>query len=753
MRQAASGQMESIRSPLASDTPEQLLLRFARGRVKHFMHRQSLTAVGALMLAAVGGWQIGLLVACLALLGETVDCLYLRTFEHRLQKGADYRSLARNSMFSGMFQALTISACALISWFATSHHTLLFTAAFIAGAAINAGLILPFHKGASVCRLAIYLATLIAVAFGMIGTRDLNSPELYLDITGLLVLTFMVAAFLDFVVKGTRRNRRNLAFLVQQGAALEQANADLIRSKRETEQLSLVARHANDGVILCNARREVVWVNETFTRITGYTLRDVVGKRPGAALVGPKTDVDILEEMDRQIKAGRPFRGEVQILTRDGRDVWIESNQVPVLDETGALDMIVLVERDITEQKAVAGKLAEAKRQAEEGERAKTEFLATMSHEIRTPMNGVIGMADLISETDLTEEQRLYADCIRSSAGSLLHLINDILDYSKLNAERMLLNPVDFDLRACLEETILPFAAQARDKDLRLVLDVAGTVPRFVHGDDNRLRQILVNLIGNALKFTETGGVSVHVSAGPGACDCPENGGACEELCIAVRDTGIGIEADKLELVFQKFSQAETDTTRRFGGTGLGLTISRKLAEIMEGRITVASEPGAGSCFCLHVPLVAASTAAAEFRAPPDMTGLRGKTVLLAEDNGMNQMLIRKYLKDVPVTLVIAGNGEEAVDLAGLHEPDLILMDMSMPRKSGVEATLEIRAQGGARPVIVALTANSVVQERERCLAAGMDGFLTKPIRRAEFLAALVTNLAPEQSAQQAASG
>ena len=737
---------------LASFTQEQLLLRYARGRIGHFMARQGLTLVGALMLSAMSSWQIGVAVLLLALFGEAIDCAYLRTIPRRIQEGEALRQLYSASAWIGAFQAMTIASCAVIAWFTTAHHTLLFTAAFLATAALNAGLIYPFHQKAANYRLAVYFSALICVFIGMLITRDLQTPAVYLDFAGLTVLTYMIAAFLDYVVKGSRRNRHHLRVLTQQGEALERANAALVESKSETEQLSLVARHANDGVILCNAKREVLWVNETFTRITGYTLDDAYGKRLGAILAGPKTDMRTVETMRATIEAGKPFRGEVEIRTRDGNDVWIESNQVPIFGTDGRLEKYVAVERDITQQKLVAQKLDAAKRAAEQGARAKSEFLATVSHEIRTPMNGIIGMTDLICDTDLTQEQQLYANTIRSSASSLLHLIDDILDFSKLDAAKMKINAVDYDLNACLEETVLPFRAMALERSLWLVLEIEDDVPQFVHGDDKRLRQVLVNLIGNALKFTEAGGIRMTVSLGGSEFEYKVKD-QTQQIDISVRDTGIGIEAGKLDCIFQEFSQAESDTTRRFGGTGLGLAISRKLVRMMGGEISVSSTPGEGSCFSVHLPLIPVEQSAAKPEAVHDITPLTGKTLVLAEDNRTNQILIEKYLKDTGISLFIAYNGVDAVALAQKHQPDLMLMDMSMPLKSGIDASREIRALPGPQPVIVALTANTVEQDRKDCIAAGMNGFLTKPIRRAELLRALVDHLAAEPEAPRAASG
>ena len=719
---------------------EGLWVRYARGRVRHFAGRQVMTLVGGYVLFAIDGPMVGLLAVLVALFGEAVDCLYLRAALRRQATGAGLARIYAISAATAGFQAATIGFCVGLSWFGeVSRFSPLFAIAFLAGAAINGGLVMPFHRGAAVARLAVYALSAAALFLGDLLIRAAPLPGFTMNAIGTLMLGLMVYAFLKHVNEGFRRNRTNTLALIEQSRALEAANRELVLRQKEAQQLSLVARNANDSVFLTDPEGRITWVNEAFTRITGYGAQEAIGRMPGDLLNGPATDAGTLAGLAEAIREGRPFRGELENVTRDGRAIWMETNQVPILDAEGRVEMMVAIERDITAAKRHAAEMAKARHAAEEGARAKAEFLATMSHEIRTPMNGVIGMADLICETRLSQEQRLYAETIRSSALALLTIINDILDLSKLDAGKMALNPVDFDLVACIEDSVQLLRPQARDKGLALTLDLETAIPERVRADDRRLRQVLINLIGNAIKFTETGSVSVRVRVQPKA----------ERLLLGVEvaDTGIGIPEDRLAHVFERFSQAEASTARRFGGTGLGLTISRMLVEEMGGAMSVTSTPGAGSCFGFVIDMDPAAAPPAVTRMPErdraaHLCALTGKRILVAEDNKVNRLLITKFLRNIPVDLDFAHDGQQAVAMTDSHRPDLIFMDMSMPVIDGIEATRRIRARHGDRPVILALTANAFESDRTACLAAGMDGFLTKPVRRADLIEAMTRHFA-----------
>jgi PAS domain S-box-containing protein len=508
-------------------------------------------------------------------------------------------------------------------------------------------------------------------------------------------------------------------------AGLIYAVAHDITVDREIQQqlgrLAMIASRTDNAVLITDASARVEWINEGYTRMTGYTLREVRGRRPGSFLHGPETDAEIVEEMRQSMRAGRSFTAEVVNYRKSGDPYWVSLEVQPMSDERGQVTGFMAIESDITERKRFEATLIEARDTAERlaseaqaASHAKSEFLAMMSHEIRTPLNGVLGTAELLGLSELDDEQRDYLDTIQRSGRALLRTLNNILNYSKLEAGGMELSRAPFGVKTLVEEVTSLLRPEAEQKELLLQTTVQPDVPETLLGDSLRVRQVLVHLVSNAIKFTERGAVHVTVSV------------TGDALHLEVRDTGVGISDDSLAQLFQPFTQADNSATRRFGGSGLGLAICRQLVSLMGGEIGALSTPAQGSTFWFEVPLGLSESDGQTAGASRPMA------VLLVEDHPVNQQVIGRMLEYLGCQVTTASDGLAAVQRFSERRYGMVLMDCHLPQLNGWEATLRIRAEeqcrGGNHTPIIALINSGAEHEEERCLEVGMDDSLTKPV-------------------------
>ncbi|QKS59877.1 response regulator [Paenibacillus barcinonensis] len=527
--------------------------------------------------------------------------------------------------------------------------------------------------------------------------------------------------------------------------------SDVTAAKRYVEEIenlsyerALILNGMSEGVIGLDLDGNVNFANPAAAEMmnicpnemNGQSLEKMMIQMQSEGIPYPGKGTPMLQA----VRDGRALpRTESVFWRQDGSSFLAEFQLKPIMDQ-GQTRGAVLVFRDMTSVKEII----RAKEAAEHADRAKSEFLAVMSHELRTPLNGIMGMAHLLMDTELDEEQRGFAEIMVASGESLLCILNEILDFSKIEAGKMDLDYGPLDIRDTLNCVIELFSVKAAEKNIELYSEVAGEIPKCVCGDETRIRQILINLVGNAVKFTEQGSITVSVET----VDSSEYGPDHLMLSFNVKDTGIGIALDKQHQLFQSFSQLDPSINRKFGGTGLGLAISKKLVELMGGAIGVQSEIGKGAAFQFTLVLekwrgagvTAEEEEIAATRAVLDHSHLaQDIRILIAEDQAVNSHLLEEMLRKFGGVCDIVENGAQAVELLAKRSYDLIFMDIQMPVMDGIEATCEIRKKHPEIPVIAAITAFAGERDREACLQCGMQDFISKPFHSAEIIRVLHT--------------
>ena len=535
-----------------------------------------------------------------------------------------------------------------------------------------------------------------------------------------------------------KRDQNRLALRIS-GTAIE--ISELKQAMRQAEQSEALLKTVIDllpqRVFWKDRDGRFLGANRNFRIDAG--VEEIVGKTDGEVpwdSIEVEGSADALVEMDHHIMESRqPVLNLVQQFTHGEHTEWRTTSKVPLIDARGEVWGVLGTYQDITPFKLVEAELIKARNAAESASRAKSEFLATMSHEIRTPMNGVIGFTDLLLQTALTPEQQNMASTIRDSGRALMTIIDDILDFSRIEAGRVAIERARVDAGKIARDVLTLLRPRAAEKQLDFDIQWPDTVSTSIIADAGRLRQVLVNLASNAIKFTERGRVTIRAAA--------EGDGMVR---IEVADTGIGVTPEQLSRLFAKFTQADSSTTRKYGGTGLGLAISKQLVELMNGQIGASSEPGVGSTFWFTLPLAQRSENTGTHRvltldisrtsANQNSVAAAHPRVLLVEDHAVNRMLATRLLAKLGCEVDVAENGRLACDRTLQQAYDLIFMDCQMPEMDGFEATRVIRERertGRPHTPIVALTANAMSQDREQCIAAGMDDYITKPYSSADF--------------------
>ncbi len=524
----------------------------------------------------------------------------------------------------------------------------------------------------------------------------------------------------------------------------DRARAEKLLSD-ERDMLQTIMDHLPDFIYVKNVEGQYVVVNNA--------VRNILRANSIAEVVG-KTNFDFLpadqareEQQDdhRVISTGQPLIEREECL-RDprGNDLWILTSKLPLKDAAGNATGLVGIDRDITHLKLIQEKLRAAKETADQANQAKGDFLANMSHEIRTPLNAIIGMTDLLLETHLTHSQREYLGMVQSSGESLLSLINDILDFSKIEAGKFELDVATFDIRECLGDVMKSMGLRAYEKGIELAINIDNSIPRYLKGDAGRIQQIVINLVGNAIKFTEHGEVVLNLL-------CDSNDGQRATLHATVSDTGIGIETEKCERIFHEFEQADASTTRRFGGTGLGLAISSRLVEMMGGRIWVESELGQGSKFQFTITLDVDQEQSEEPHAH-HMVDVNGLRVLVVDDNATNRRILKDMLTNWGMAPVTASGAKQALQLLrdAQEERDpikILISDVNMPDVDGITLAAEIRNHRLMEMLsVIMLTSGARPSDTNRLRELGVTHHLMKPVKQSELFSTMVSTLDESRS-------
>lgn len=503
--------------------------------------------------------------------------------------------------------------------------------------------------------------------------------------------------------------------------------------RKSEEKYRGIISNINLGLIEVDLNDEIRYVNQSFCFISGYSENELLGKNPNKLFLVDPVTLKKMQEINESRTYGASTVYEIEVIIKGGLKKWWLISGAPLYNDAGKVEGSIGIHLDITEQKNLEKQLREAKMLAEKSGQAKEVFLANMSHEIRTPLSGIYGMMQLLQGTRLNKEQGTYVKAIDKAIENLQTIINDILDFSKINAGMIEIDNSEFSLKEEVEAIYRINKPRAIGKELELFLQYHPSLSEFYTGDAHRIGQVLTNLIGNSLKFTEKGNVTI-------VCRLADKTGDKHFVEFIVTDTGIGIEKEYLPFIFDKFTQEESGQVKKFGGTGLGMSISRQLVELMNGTITVSSEKNIGTRVSVILPLKVAKGKSATALKTVESGLLVAKRILVAEDNEINATVIKSLLAREGAHVLLVNNGKELIDAIAKEDFDLVISDLQMPVMGGMEAVKWVRKHKPATQQIIALTANAFKEERERCLEAGFNEVLYKPFKKEDLIKACIDN-------------
>jgi PAS domain S-box-containing protein len=506
----------------------------------------------------------------------------------------------------------------------------------------------------------------------------------------------------------------------------EEMSAQQLLANSE-EKYRQIIQNMNLGLLVVDNFEMIVDVNPSFCDMTGFSREELLGKSAVNVLL-PKEKRGVVDDAINLRKKGISNAYEVEVKNKFGEHMWMLISGSPIFDAQKKIVGSIGIHLDITDSKKQFEELTEARQKAESSARSKELFLANMSHEIRTPMNAIVGMAKLLDEAKLSYKHKEYLEAIKSSSENLLVIINDILDFSKIDQGKLVLENSTFSLDSIVHNIMLQFEVKALEKNLSFSSFIDPKINKAFCSDAVRLAQILTNLISNSIKFTNEGEVFLR-------CELVQENESSQRIKFIVSDTGIGIEESKQDVIFESFIQENSTINRKYGGTGLGLSISKQLVGLLGGELIVNSQKDVGSSFSFEIELKKAELEELDTVADEiiDNSGLQGCSVLLVEDNKLNQYLATIILEQLEIKVTVANNGDEAIELLLDNDFDLILMDLQMPFLDGLSATKIIRKKMKDSTPIIALTANAILGDREKCIEAGMDDYISKPFNKKEL--------------------